>query len=226
MSDSFVQLPADGSGKKIDTRIEGTNSEHRQVFVIGDPGTNAGVAPVDATFGLSSDVTRIVPGTAATNLGKAEDSIHGSGDTGVASWGVSNENLTAFCAASGDYVPRAGNRYGQTYVIAVPPSHASSNGTPIAATTTSVIAAPSAGNHLRVLRIHMSNGGSTSTWVGVRDGAAGTQHYRTFLPQSGTVSLMLSLSGPLDLTSATRLDIVLSAAGSVEYEIDYLTVAD
>lgn len=105
-------------------------------------------------------------------------------------------------------------------------SHASSNGTPITATTTSVVAAPSTGNHLRVMRIHFSNGGATSTWIGVRDGAAGTKHYMSYLPQGGTVSINLASSGALDLTTATRLDIFLSAAGSIEYEIDHQTVAD
>lgn len=59
MADSFLQAPADGVGKKLDTRTEGTNSEHRQVVVVGDPATNAGVAPVDATTGL---VVNIGPG--------------------------------------------------------------------------------------------------------------------------------------------------------------------
>ena len=123
-------------------------------------------------------------------------------------------------------VRQSGNRYGHAYNTAIPPSHASSNGTPITATATSVISAPSSGNHLRVVRIHISNGGSTATWVSVRDGASGTQHYRSYLVQGATMSLNLNQSGPLDLTTATRLDVVLSAAGSVENEIDYLTVAD
>lgn len=54
MGNSFIQLATDGAGKKIDTRTEGTNSEHRQVVVLGDPSTDAGVAPVDATRGVAS----------------------------------------------------------------------------------------------------------------------------------------------------------------------------
>lgn len=46
MADSNIQLPADGAGKKLDTRTEGTNSEHREVHVIGDPSANEGVAVV------------------------------------------------------------------------------------------------------------------------------------------------------------------------------------
>lgn len=180
----------------------------------------------DSTGVIDKIVTSMTPGTAASNMGKAEDGAHSSGDTGVFMLAVSNENNTAFAAASGDYIPVATNRYGAVYITSWPPSHASSNGTPITATTTSVVAAPSASNHLRVVRIHMSNGGSTAAWVAVRDGAAGTQYYRTYLPQGGAMSINLRGSGLLDLTSATRLDIVLSAAGSVEYTIDYLTVSD
>ena len=140
--------------------------------------------------------------------------------------GLEARKTLGTAVSDGQVVRSMGDQYGMTVVVAWPTSHAASNGTPITATTTSVIAAPSAGNHLRILRMHMSNGGSTATWVAIRDGAAGTQHYRTYLPQGGAVSLNLNMSGPLDLTTATRLDIVLSAAGSVEYEIDYLSVTD
>jgi len=57
MADSFVQLSPDSSGKKMDTRTEASNSEHRQVMVLGDPATNAGVAPVDGTKGLAVDLS-------------------------------------------------------------------------------------------------------------------------------------------------------------------------
>jgi hypothetical protein len=61
MADTAVAITA-GSGTNIDTRTEATNGNHRQVVVIGDPSTNAGVAAVDATNGLSVFVTN-----AATN---------------------------------------------------------------------------------------------------------------------------------------------------------------
>lgn len=190
-------------------------------------GTNA-IGKLSANSGVDIgdvDITTVIPGVTATSLGKAEDAAHSSGDTGVLDLAVSNENRTAFAAASGDYIPKAGNRYGEQYVTGVPPSIASSNGTPITATTTSVIAAPSAGNHLRIVGIHISNGGATAAWVAVRDGAAGTRHYNTYLPQGGVISKNINFI-PLDLTTATRLDVFLSAAGSVEYEISYYVVLD
>ena len=101
MADADVQITA-GTGTKIDTRTVGAGTdEHRQVICIGDPSTAANVAAVDATFGLDVDVSRVVPGTGATNLGKAEDSAHADGDVGVLMLGVRN-HLTG-SAADGNY---------------------------------------------------------------------------------------------------------------------------
>jgi hypothetical protein len=132
MADSAVAITA-GTGTNIDTRTEGTNSNHRQVIVIGDPATNAGVAPVDATAGLKVDlgadndvtvsgtvtanlaagtnnigdvdVLSIVPGTGATALGKAIDSAAGATDTGVAILAIRDDSLSALTPAEGDYAP-------------------------------------------------------------------------------------------------------------------------
>jgi hypothetical protein len=70
MADSSVAVTA-GSGTSIDTRTEATNGNHRQVIVIGDPSTNAGVAPVDATAGLKVD------------LGADNDVVLGAGTNGI-----------------------------------------------------------------------------------------------------------------------------------------------
>ena len=100
MADSQVPITA-GSGTNIDTRTEATNGDHRQVVVIGDPSVTDGVAPVTAAFGLEVDVSRVVPGTGATNLGKAEDSAHVDGDVGVMMLGV-REHYTG-STTQGDY---------------------------------------------------------------------------------------------------------------------------
>lgn len=61
------------------------------------------------------DVASVVPGTGATNLGKAEDAAHSSGDVGVMSLAVRNDAGTAL-AADGDYVPLMTNSAGALYV--------------------------------------------------------------------------------------------------------------
>lgn len=131
MADTAIAI-TEGSGANIDTRTEATNGNHRQVVVIGDPSTNAGVAPVDATNGLSvtvvgalpagtaaigklaansgvdigdTDVTSLIPGTGATNLGKAEDVAHVSGDVGVMALAVRDDTLNVKSGTEDDYEP-------------------------------------------------------------------------------------------------------------------------
>lgn len=50
MADSFIaMLDASAATQNLDTRTEATNTNHRQVVVVGDPSVNANVGTVDAT---------------------------------------------------------------------------------------------------------------------------------------------------------------------------------
>lgn len=64
------------------------------------------------------DVTSVIPGVAATNLGKAEDAAHNSGDTGVAVLGVRDDTLGVFSGAEGDYEPFHMTAAGRLYTSA------------------------------------------------------------------------------------------------------------
>jgi hypothetical protein len=176
MADTAVAITA-GTGTNIDTRTEATNGNHRQVVVLGDPSTNAGVAPVDATNGLSVNVTNasltvashavtnagtfatqvtsiaagdnnignvdivtrpalaagtnnigdvdvlsVVPGTAATSLGKAADSAAGSTDTGVSILAVRDDTLSSITPVEGDYAPARVNANGAVWTALDPAS--------------------------------------------------------------------------------------------------------
>ena len=76
MADSAVVITS-GTGTNIDTRTEGTNGNHRQGVVIGDPATNAGVAPVDATAGLKVDLgaDNDVTVTGTVDLGATDNAV-------------------------------------------------------------------------------------------------------------------------------------------------------
>lgn len=66
MADSGLQVASPGGQAKVDYRSEASNGDLRQVVVLGDPATNAGVAAVDATNGLSVTLTTAIPeGSAA-----------------------------------------------------------------------------------------------------------------------------------------------------------------
>jgi len=77
------------------------------VFVMGVSGSEGsytvGAIDGDATNGLDVDVTRVIPGTSATHLGKAEDAAHGSGDTGVMALAVRRDIAAVGSGLDGEY---------------------------------------------------------------------------------------------------------------------------
>lgn len=85
------------------TQATGTN-----LHTVLDSGTLTTLTTLTGT-------TTLTPGTGATNLGKAEDAVAGSGDTGVASLYVANEAQSTL-AADGDYVIPATDTKGNSFV--------------------------------------------------------------------------------------------------------------
>jgi len=75
---------------------------------------SATTQPVSGTVAVSSVTTSVTPGTSAAHLGKAEDAVHASGDTGVMSLGVRNDTNATSTSTDGDYsaiaVDLAGNQ--------------------------------------------------------------------------------------------------------------------
>lgn len=77
---------------------------------IGKLAANTGVDIGDV------DVTSIVPGTAATNLGKAEDAAHTSGDVGVMGLTVRQDTAAALGGTDADYQPLITDGSGRLHV--------------------------------------------------------------------------------------------------------------
>lgn len=70
-------------------------------------GTNA-IGKLAANSGVDIgdvDVLSLIPGTGATNLGKAIDTAAGATDTGIAALAIRDDSLTTLTPADGDYVP-------------------------------------------------------------------------------------------------------------------------
>lgn len=93
-------------------------SGHAQVvkLAISTDGS-ATLIPAEATNGLDVDVTRVIPGTSATHLGKAEDVAAANGDTGVAVLTVRDDTATGATDANGDYQPLKSDSAGRLHVI-------------------------------------------------------------------------------------------------------------
>ena len=127
MADTAIAITA-GTGTNVDTRTESTNGNHRQVIVIGDPATNAGVAPVDETSGLKvdlgadNDITGTVTANAGTNLNTSALALESGG------------NLAAIKAKT-DNIPALGQALAAGSVPVVLPAAQITTLTPPAAIT-------------------------------------------------------------------------------------------
>ena len=100
----------------IDNAISG--SEMQVDVVASLPAGSAAIGKLAANSGVDIgdvDVTSIVPCTGATNLGKAEDAAHSSGDVGVMPLAVRNDDIAALGGADGDYAPLQVNAAGALY---------------------------------------------------------------------------------------------------------------
>lgn len=91
-----------------------TTAAATTVYVQGLPfaaPTRLATQPVSGTVAVSGS-TALTPGTAAANLGKAEDAASASGDTGIFILGVRRDALLISASATADYNEIATNRFG------------------------------------------------------------------------------------------------------------------
>jgi len=70
--------------------------------LLHDPDTDAS-ATINSSGELEVAVESLNPGTGATSLGKAEDAVHASGDTGVLTITVRRDSATQGAGTDGDY---------------------------------------------------------------------------------------------------------------------------
>lgn len=81
---------------------------------------NIGTVTTVTTVSTVSAVSAITPGTGATNLGKAEDAAHTTGDVGVMALAVRNDTAAALATTTADYIPITTNSVGAVWVSTVP----------------------------------------------------------------------------------------------------------
>lgn len=199
MADSAVAITA-GSGTNVDTRTEGTNSNHRQVIVIGDPATNAGVAPVDVTAGLKVDlgadndvaVTSIVPGTGATNLGKAVDVAAGASDVGVLQLAVRDDALAALTPVDGDYTQLRVDGTGAQWVRQTNPATGTQSSVSDSATSVTILASNASRRGASVF-----NDSSAILYLLVGAGTASTTAYTVKIASGGYYEVPAGYTGIL-----------------------------
>lgn len=228
MADTAVAITA-GTGTNIDTRTEATNGNHRQVIVVGDPATNAGVAPVDATTGLVVNIgpgIDIGSGTGGTKTQRilvdssqldpvvAHDAVDSGSpykQGGRAVAGMSGITLVA----AADRTDSLHGIDGAQYVR--PHCGLEDIVSGVAAITdgssTSVIASAGAGVKNYITDVIIANSSATAVTVDLRDGAAGS--VKATIPVPANVSgFTKAFTTPLPFSAATAVCADPSAAAT------------
>ena len=215
MADTAVSI-TQGSGTSIDTRTEGTNGNHRQVIVIGDPATNAGVAPVDATAGLKVDL-------GADNDVVAGGSVaHDSADSGnPVKIGAKAESAisTATMVADGDRTDAYADIDGVLLVRNSRPlgdliSERVSNTDGSSTAFTNFGATASTRNVITGYSIY--NDSSTAGYVDFRDGTSGSVLWTVPIPTKGGANFAIP-DGIFRTSANTALAYDVSAALTTVY---------
>lgn len=143
-------------------------------------GTNA-IGKLAANSGVDIgdvDITSIVSGTGATNLGKAEDNAHTSGDVGVFILSVRNDTPNATLAAAGDYQQVSSDMVGgvrtalyETDFAVLGTNHVKKYYTNAGAVTDGIVWSPAAGKRWYVTDIFINV--SAAATVTLEDDLAG-----------------------------------------------------
>lgn len=114
----------ESSQRATDGYTNETDLQQQQAFLMGYNGTTWDRVRTTGTgvLSVSSAETSSVPGVGATNLGKAEDAAHTTGDTGVMALGVRAAAPTdrSVGPTDGDYEPFATNEVGAVWASLTP----------------------------------------------------------------------------------------------------------
>lgn len=119
VTDNAGSLTVDNEG--ITTIAGAVAGTEMQVDVVAalPAGTNA-IGKLAANSGVDIgdvDVLSVVPGTGATNLGKAEDAAHTTGDVGVMALAVRKDTAAASSGTTGDYEPLSTDATGRLWIV-------------------------------------------------------------------------------------------------------------
>ncbi len=145
------------------------------------------------TVSTLSNTTQLTPGTAAANLGKAEDAGHTSADVGVFALGVRNDTLADVTNATADYSQLSTDLKGRVVTTSTPRALKTQQITTITASTseTTVLTAV-ASTFLDVYGVIVVNSSATASNISFKDSTAGTTRFNIYVPAGETRGFMLS----------------------------------
>lgn len=206
---SSFEMSAPGATRarvRVNARTSGTLT----VFAVATTAARPVQVGVTGTLGISS----LSPGTSASQLGKAEDAVHASGDVGVGVLGVRAPTTpTAATSGVGDYGFLLIDAEGKL-IPAGTADPVNTFQTIVDLTTTAAVAvraAAAAGVRNYVTDLTLENTGAASARVTISDGV--TRIFSVTVPAGSTWTK--SFSTPLRGTAATAVNAALGVAGTV-----------
>lgn len=172
------------------------------------------------------DVVSQIPGTGATNLGKAKDSAAGSTDTGVALLAVRDDEQAAITPVDGDYTTLTTDKFGKLKTTQHPDATSEPKRGIIDAASSgdnTLQAAAGAGIKIRVTSAFLVATGAVN--VRFESGAGGTAltGQMNLVANSG-FTLPFNPDGWFETADNTLLNLELSAAVSVDGCFTYVEV--
>jgi membrane protein implicated in regulation of membrane protease activity len=200
------------------TRVSGN------VTVVQPTGTNlhtvidSGTITTVTTVSTLSNTTQLTPGTSATNLGKAEDAAHTTGDVGVMSLAVRNDAGTALAGTTLDYIPLTTDSNGKLWTSSklVDSTNADLDLTTGGQTGVKVMVVGDSDKYVRGAQANDSSqiGGPVVT------GAIGTNSIPTAVTDGNVVNNWADLSGRLHITGDASMTPLIISDGFSSITVD------
>lgn len=235
----FAVSGTDGTNARV---LKTDSSGELQVDIVGalPAGTNAigklasntgvtiGAVEIAAAQTLAT-VTTVSTVTAVSDAqvqGKAAQDAAASGNPVLAGAVARRARITAM-SADGDAVSLSADRYGRLNTVGIDHSTVAVQAT--ASGDTALVAAPGAGNRLKILRVKLCNShASTALTVGLKTAAhnSGSVFEKNYLPALGGQAVVVFPLGHLLCGDNEAFNVNLSGAGQIECTVYYETIAN
>lgn len=188
---------------------------------------------------ITGTVPAVTPGTGSTNLGKADDVAHTTGDVGVMALAVRNDSGAVLAGTTGDYVPIATDANGNVRATTIPNIDGVGLGSSIlpmkffkksvaANQIDNALIAAVTSKKIRVVGIVMLGDDKTQHWdatLTTKPAGAGTAITITFAgPPNESIVLPVSLFGWFETNSGEGLSATTGSNSAVSFQICYLEV--
>lgn len=206
------------------TPVQVSQATGTNLHMVVDSGTVTTVSTVTTVTTLTGTTT-LTPGTGATNLGKAEDGAHTSGDVGVMDLAVRNDTMADFSGSTNDYTPKSVSVKGQLLTANAPrPLKAQQITTITTSTSETTVLTQVASTFLDVYGVIVVNSSATASNIAFKDSTAGTTRFNIYVPAGDTRGFMLPMDAAVPQATVNTNWTATSSASVTSIIITMLAV--